>query len=1064
MSGSAPLAHDAAQREVVAHERGPLLVLGAPGTGKTTTLVESVAARAAAAGADRVLVLTFGRRMAGRLRRQVATRLATDASGVAFRAEPVVRTFHGYAYGVLRRAATERGEPEPRLLAGPEQDVTIREMLAAGIEDATYDAGWPDELRAALGTRGFVAELRDLLARAAERGVPPGRLAAWGAELGRADWRAAARFADEYGAVLALRDATGHGAASYDPAELIRAAVDLLTDDAALLAAERDRFRYCFVDELHDTDPAQLDLLSLLAGDGRHLVAFGDPDSSTFAFRGADPAGVSGFGDRFPVAPGVPAPTVVLWTAWRQAAELSALTRRVASRLTGPPRHRAVAPPPHDGDAEPGAVDVRVFRSAAQESAYLAHALREAHLLRGVPWSRMAVLVRSTVRQLAPLRRALTQAGVPVRVAAEDLPLSAQPAVAPLLTLLRCALRPETLTEEAAVGLLHSPLGGADPFTERQLRQGLRALALPGGDRRPSGVLLLEALRRPVELVAVDRRWAAPAVRVAELLATARRTAHQPGATALDVLWEVWQRSGLADRWTRLALAGGQRGAAADRDLDAVVALFDAARRFTERLPGVGPAAFGEHVAAQQLPGDSLAPTGERGEAVRILTVHASKGLEWDLVAVPGVQEGAWPDLRLRGSLLGSELVVDLAAGRQPDPAGSEPADPPAVGTAAHRAALLDEERKLFYVATTRARHRLIVSAVAAGDGEELPSRFVTDLTGTDVAGTTVVPRALTLPALVAELRTVVSDVDGDPARRRSAARQLAKLAAAGVPGAHPASWWGMGALSDERPLAGPGETVEVSPSTVENVGRCGVRWVLERHGGANPPGVEQSVGTLVHNAAAETDDLAALRKYLDEHWDEVEFPARWVVDRKRAEADRMLDKLAEWLADNPRRLVATERRFRTKLPSRPDDPAVELTGAVDRLELDEYGRPVIIDLKTGGTAPTDAAAAVHPQLAAYQVAAGHDAFTELPGISDGVEPGGAALVQIGGTRAHPREQRQPALADADDPGWAEEMVHDAARRMAAATFSAVVNEHCRSCAVQSSCPLSTHGRQVTGQ
>ncbi|GAA4208239.1 ATP-dependent DNA helicase [Actinocatenispora rupis] len=1062
VSGSTPLAYDAAQRAVVAHRRGPLLVLGAPGTGKTTTLVEAVAARAAEVGADRVMVLTFGRRMAGRLRHQIATRLSAvaDDTSIAFRAEPFVRTFHAYAYGVLRRAATERGEPEPRLLAGPEQDVTIRELIAAGIDDSAYDAGWPDELRAALGTRGFVAELRDLLARAAERGVPPERLAGWGGELGRADWRAAARFAREYSAVLALRDATGHGAASYDPAELIRAAIDLLTDDPALLAAERDRFRHCYVDELHDTDPAQLDLLELLAGDGRTIVAFGDPDSSTFAFRGADPAGVTGFADRFPVSPGVPAPTVVLWTAWRQAARPAALTRRVASRLTGPPRHRAVAPPPD----RTGAVDVRVFRSEAQESAYLAHALREAHLLRGVPWSRMAVLVRSTVRQLAPLRRALTQAGVPVRVAAEDLPLSAQPAVAPLLMLLRCALRPDALTEEAAVALLHSPLGGADPFTERQLRQGLRALALPGGDRRPSGVLLLEALRRPVELAAVDRRWAAPAVRIAGLLATARRTAHQPGATALDVLWEVWQQSGLAERWTRLALAGGQRGAAADRDLDAVVALFDAARRFTERLPGAGPAAFGEHVAAQQLPGDSLAPTGERGEAVRILTVHASKGLEWDLVAVPGVQEGTWPDLRLRGSLLGSELLVDLASGRRPDPAGAEPADPPAVGTAAHRAALLDEERKLFYVATTRARERLIVSAVAAGDGEELPSRFVTELTDTDLPGTAELPRALTLPALVAELRTVVSDVDGEPARRRAAARQLARLAAAGVPGAHPASWWGMGALSDERPLAGPGETVEVSPSTVENVRRCGVRWVLERHGGANPPGVEQSVGTLVHNAAAEADDLSALRKFLDEHWDEVEFPARWVVDRKRAEADRMLDKLAEWLADNPRRLVATERRFRTKLPPRPDEPEVELTGAVDRLELDEYGRPVIIDLKTGGTAPTDAAAAEHPQLAAYQVAAGHDAFAELPGIEPGVEPGGAALVQIGGTRAHPREQRQPALADADDPGWAEEMVHDAARRMAAATFSAVVNEHCRSCAVQSSCPLSAHGRQVTGE
>ena len=221
-------------------------------------------------------------------------------------------------------------------------------------------------------------------------------------------------------------------------------------------------------------------------------------------------------------------------------------------------------------------------------------------------------------------------------------------------------------------------------------------------------------------------------------------------------------------------------------------------------------------------------------------------------------------------------------------------------------------------------------------------------------------------------------------------------------------------------------------------------------------------MGTLVHAAAAESDEVATLRKYLDEHWGEVEFPARWVVDRKRVEADRMLDKLAEWLAGNPRRLVATEHRFRTRLPDRPDTPVVELTGAVDRLEVDDAGRPVIVDLKTGASAPTDAAAALNPQLASYQVAAAHDAFAELSGVGPGAEPGGAALVQLGGTRAGPKEQRQPALSEADDPGWAEDMVHDAARRMAASSFRAVINEHCRSCAVQTSCPLSTHGRQVT--
>jgi RecB family exonuclease len=193
-----------------------------------------------------------------------------------------------------------------------------------------------------------------------------------------------------------------------------------------------------------------------------------------------------------------------------------------------------------------------------------------------------------------------------------------------------------------------------------------------------------------------------------------------------------------------------------------------------------------------------------------------------------------------------------------------------------------------------------------------------------------------------------------------------------------------------------------------------------------------------------------------------VEFPARWLVGRRRREADDMLERLAGWLAGNPRKLVATEQRFRTRLPDTPGEPGVELTGAVDRLELDDAGRPVVVDLKTGKSAPTDAAAAVHPQLAAYQVAAAHDAFADQPGVAPGAEPGGAALVHLGLHRADAREQRQPALADADDPAWAQDMVYDAARAMAASTFVAVVNDNCRMCAVRTSCPLSAKGRQVT--
>jgi superfamily I DNA/RNA helicase/RecB family exonuclease len=1106
-----PLVEDPVQRQVIAHVDGPLLVIGGPGTGKTVTLVEAVAARIAE-GADpqRILVLTFGRRGAARLRDQIEARIAAASGAARTTAPPLVRTFHAYAFGVLRRVFAEAGDPAPRLLTGPEQDVVIREMLGADEESVP----WPASLRPALRTRAFAAQLRDLLLRAAERGVGPVELAGFGERLGRADWVAAAQFLEQYTQVLALRQATARDSVAYDNAELVRVASGMLAADPELLVAERERLSYVYVDELADTDPVQLELLAAVAGGGGPLVAFADPDSSTYAFRGADPGGVVAFPDRFQAADGEAAPTLTLTRCFRTGGELLRATGRVARRLRGPSRHRALtsAAPPAAPDDET-VVEVRTFRSATSEAAYVAHRLREAHLVHAVRWSRMAVIVRSTARQLAGLQRALTQAEVPTTTHAEDLPLHAQPAVAPLLLLLRCALEPERLDQEAAVALLHSPLGGADPLTERRLRQGLRALALAADDRRPSGVLLVEALRDPSELAIVDRRWAAPAKAIAHLLATARETAGQPGATVEDVLWAVWRASGLADRWAAASLrraarpgrpadrarGGGDeyRAAAADRDLDAVVALFDAAARFADRLPGASTELFLDHVLGQQLPADSLAPTADRGDAVRILTAHAAKGLEWDVVAIAGVQEGVWPDLRLRGTLLGSETLVDLTAGR-------ESISPSRVAAASQTAALLDEERRLFYVAATRARRRLLVTAVASGttgeaDGEEQPSRFLDEISPVDDrppepgpgapdpgpapdgppddgphdggggstedgpldhrtgAGRspTRLPRALTLPALVAELRTAVTDPATSDERRRAAAAQLARLAQGGVRGADPDEWWGLRSLSDDRPL----DPIPVTPSTVEGALRCGLQWLLRRHGGDAPATPQQGIGNLVHGAAMLADDATLdrteladrLNEYVGERFDAIELAARWLAERERARAGRMLDKLVSWLAANPREVAAVERDFLVELEDGPT-----LRGRVDRLEVDADGRVVVVDLKTGASRPTAAEVAEHPQLGAYQVAVEAGAFPDV-----GTESGGAALVQLGDKAKSSVEQAQAPLRESGDPAWGRAVVRRAAETMAAATFEAVANSSCRTCPVRTSCPISGKGRQL---
>ena len=237
-----------------------------------------------------------------------------------------------------------------------------------------------------------------------------------------------------------------------------------------------------------------------------------------------------------------------------------------------------------------------LLRSESQEAAYIAARLREAHLVDGVPWSQMAVLVRSTVHSMPVLRRAFGAAGVPVAVAAEEVPLAGQPAVRPLLTLLSCVVDPASLGEHQAVELLTSALGGADVIGLRRLRQELRRAELDDGGGRPSGPLLVEAITDPRALIDVPSRAAGPAERVGRLLAAATETHAREGASVEDVLWAVWNASGLSGRWERASLEGGPAGAAADRDLDAVVALFETAARFCDRLPGAGSEVFLAHL------------------------------------------------------------------------------------------------------------------------------------------------------------------------------------------------------------------------------------------------------------------------------------------------------------------------------------------------------------------------------------------------------------------------------------------------------------------------------------
>jgi superfamily I DNA/RNA helicase/RecB family exonuclease len=1046
VEATAPPTLDASQQAVVDHPGGPLLVLAGPGTGKTTTLVEAVVDRVArGASPDQVLVLTFSRKAADELRERIATRLGRTV------AEPAAYTFHSWCFALVR-AHAEPGRL-PRLLSQPERDVRVRELLAGHAEGAGL-VSWPASLRPALLTRGFAREVAALFDRARERGLDGAALRKLGEQAERPAWVAAGTFLDEY---LDVLDARGE----VDYAGLVAAATDLLArDDVATMT--RERYRAVFVDEYQDTDPSQERLLRALAGGGRDLVVVGDPDQSIYAFRGAEVRNILDFPDRFRTTTGDAAPVKTLGVSRRAGAALLATSRAVAQRIPTPGlpadsrrahRHlRAEGP-----ESEPP--EVRLFPTASEQVAAIADLVRRAHLQDGVPWEQIAVLVRSGTRSLPVLRRALVAAGVPVSVAADDLPVARDPAVAPLLIGLRVAGNGfDDLTPDEARLLVLSPLGRARPSTLRLLGRRLRALERAAGVAVPTGspLLLRDVVVDPADLATIEDWVAAPVQRLHDLLVRCRDRL-QAGATPEEALWVLWQDSGWARRLTEEAAGIGAVSRNADRDLDAVVALFEAAARLEEREPRAGVATLLDELGMQEIPASPQEERVATAQAVRLLTAHRAKGLEWDVVVIADVQEELWPDLRRRGSLLDADEV-----------------DVDDVRNAPTTQQLLVDERRLFYVALTRARRQVVITAVSAIDeAGARPSRFldevVAELPPTKLAGVDLLSPA----SLVARLRRVVQDDAESDAVRRAAAARLAAIAAATaddgtplVPVADPSKWWGVHDWTPGvRPIRDPEQPLPLSGSAVAGYDTCPLRWFLDRQvhaGGA--ASVAQGFGTVVHALAqlvAEgtlPPDADVLVEQLEQVWSALGFEAPWQAEREREEARLALRRLVRWLDGRDRRGVASEASFEVALPTTAGD--VVLRGAVDRLEVDGDGLVHVVDFKTGRSAKTKAAVEEDPQLAVYQLALRAGAFADHVPAEAG--SAGAELVYLRTEMKSglPSVRTQSALPS-DDRTWADELLDRTAVGMRAEQFPARINDGCGMCAFRAVCPAQDAGDQV---
>lgn len=1010
---------DGDQRAVVAWAaEASGVVVGAPGSGKTTTLLSRVRELVASGvDPDHVLVLTPTRPAATALRDPLALAVGRATSGA------LARSVASFAFQLVRGAEVRRGAEPPQLLTGGDEDQIIRDLLEG---DALDEVGgvsrWPEWLSPAIrATRGFRGDLRAFLAECTDLGVSSADLADLAQHLDLPVWASLASFSDEYRAVRAAMRG-----AHRDAADLAREAGAVL-DDAR---ADRDmlgRFadlRCILVDDAQELTPGGIDLLGACRALGIGVVAFGDPDVGSGAFRGATP-------ENFARLTRELGTTVALGTPHRGTPEQVDLVRQVASRIgaAGVVAHRR-APV---GAPAMGSVRTYLLRSPAEEVDAISRLLRERHVLEGVPWGSCAVIAHDS-RQVAMLEAELAAREVPARASGPGLALGVQRPVRDLVRLVELGMiDPAEWSPDLVVDALLGTFGGLDPIELRRLRTALRHAEVSDGGTRSATELLVSGVRFPLELAGVDSREARRAVRLGETLAALHAQARSR-ATAHEMLWTAWERSSLARTWREASRGHGPLAEQADRDLDAVVALFQAAKRYTEREPDGEASTFLRAVLDSDVAEDRIEQPAVV-DTVRVLTPAAAAGTAFDTVIIAGVQEGVWPNTRLRGGLLETWRLADVV----------QNPDLPAAGMLDRRRAAMHDELRLFVRALSRAENMLIVTAV---DDDDTGPSVLFEMLPTPEPAASIPEHPLSLRGLVARHRRSLTAPRVAAAERAHAAGQLALLAAAGVAGAATEQWYGVAPPTSTAPLRDlEREDVRVSPSRLHALEECELDWVIADLGG-DRGGTTAGIGTIIH-AALETaasgseDDLWAV---VEERWGELVFDAVWRDKAERTRARDLVRRLAAYLRrfdDAGGRLIGAERHFEVPIPL-PDagSHGAVLSGDIDRVEVTPSGEVVIVDLKTGKNEPqTDQKVADNPQLAAYQLAFSSGAIEQVAGL-----PSGGAKLLVLRPSAAKKDYAEPTQKPFDDAQRQEFIgrVQRAVGVMRGTRFAAPYEVHCR--------------------
>lgn len=959
--------------EAIQHSGSPLLVLGGPGTGKTRLVEDRFVHLATAEGVEphRILLLCSSRAWTVRARERLVARLPQKAS-----VDVSVFTWHALAYHLVTRYYPALGYSDPPvLLTTPEQWGAVRSLLAA--EDPSRWPHWGDRLT----ERAFVDEVADFCLRVEQRGDNSRSLA----ELTRLkpEWAEVVAFVDTYRESMRSRS-------RMDYAQLVAAAVRLLESDQDVTSALRRRFPHVLVDDGQDLGPLHRNLLRHLPTE--NLVVAADPDSGIETYRGAEPDWVHGFEKEFG-----PHHTIVLDRHRRIGEPLAgALSRLIAHNDEA--AHR-----PSAASGETTSFECRQYPSTVDEVTAIARELRSRHLLEGVPWSQMAVLLSQPRQLLTPLQRALEQCEVPYQPMQGDRPLSSEPVVRCFLDLVRVALSegPSRLLPD----LLTSPLVGLDYPMRRALeREAWRT-------------------RRSLEEVLADAPEAREMVR---LLALVREHRGQ----ADECFWQVYSTAAYYRGLEERALADPHDPANAA--IDALVAFSHGLVRFVERRRGSGSIEeyLNEATRADFGTDPWLAPSASPLDGVALSTFHGAKGKEWDVVVVAGCLDAWIPKGRRAQGLFDPYLL------QVPDAVSRE-------------VTAISEDRRTFYVAASRARRSAIFTAAPANGGRSRPSRFLFELAGEvpEAAGPGELP-PLTLAELSAGLRRSLAQ-RGVP----EAVKAAAVVALSEIDGTDPGGWYGRNDWTAGSVPLVEGE-LRTSYSRLSVYENCGLQYVLQSVLGLDPASTySMKFGTWIHalfeawhceRITTQQDLVAQYEKLFDQRI----FPNATIARQFHRDGLKMLEVFWKHeAAAGPN--VLSEQSFDFSYAG------ARLRGRIDRIDRKNKNRAVTLtDYKTAKWAPSYREAQSSLQLAIYHLAAKTD-----PNLKELGEPLMARLVYPGATGRD--GTHQVLVQTAEEADGVLKKLPEIIGSVLEEDFRPRPDADCFFCKMKLLCPLYPDGREV---